>query len=170
MKAYILIRALVKTDVPEDVRLTDAAKALADETHSNLESIGQEVLSVFAGSPPRDALDKLGEGRDAYTLDMVERIADGREMLTPTRGILRAAVEDRDFWMRLHADAHDAIATWQNSSGPVADAIARGTMNEAFQAFIKHHEALTAILLEYHLAGSVPWGYSAAASLKADRA
>lgn len=170
MKAYILIRALVKTDKPEGVSLAEQSQHLADEVHSNLESVGEDVLDVFAGSPPRDALDKLGENRDAYTLAMVERIADGRETLQPTRGILRAAVEDRDFWCRMHADAHDEIADWQNRSVAIADAIGRGTIHEAFQVFVKHHEALTAILRTHHLIGPVPFGYVAAAHLKADRA
>lgn len=125
-KAYIYIRALVKTDAPDGTPVTEQAMALRDEVHSNLESCGEDVLVVLAGAPPRDSLEKLGENRDIYTIEMVEKMAAGDPAvlhLPVTRGILRAAVEDRDLWLRSWADAQDRISEWSVDDAQGFDAI-----------------------------------------------
>lgn len=157
MKAYILIRALVKTDISNGVNLDDTAQVLRDEVHSDLESIGQDVLMVTTSAPPRDALEKLGDNRDAYTLDFADRIIDGRELMNPTRGILRAVGEDRDYWVRRFTDLHEDIAKWQLAGLTSAvNVLAAPDSVGVMRAFTLHHEALLAVLAKHGLMGMKP--------------
>lgn len=126
-KSYVLIRALVKTDAPDGTPVAEQAEALRDEVHSNLESVGEDVLCCFATAPPVDALTKIaGEAPDSYTLVMVEKMAAGEPSvlhIAVTRGILRAAVEDRDFWMAKWIDAQQRISAWSVDDDQGFDAI-----------------------------------------------
>lgn len=112
-KAYVLIRALVKTDAPDGTPLAEQAEALRNEVASNLESTGEDVIHVSA-SAPGNGFQWKGQGGtpDRLTLDLVEDIAAGKSPIQPTVGLLRTALEDRDFWLKTWTEAHRRVTEW----------------------------------------------------------
>lgn len=123
-KAYVLIRALVKTDAPDGTPVAEQAEALRNEVASNLESTGEDVIHVSA-SAPGNGFQWKGQGGtpDRLTLDLVEDIAAGKSPIQPTVGLLRTALEDRDFWLKLWADARRRISDWSIDDAQGYDSI-----------------------------------------------
>lgn len=112
-KAYVLIRALVKTDAPDGTPVAEQAEALRNEVASNLESTGEDVLHVSA-SAPGNGFQWKGQGGepDRLTMDLVEAIAAGTSTIQPTVGLLRTALEDRDFWLKTWTEAQRRVTEW----------------------------------------------------------
>lgn len=174
----VILRVVVA--VPADDFGRRTLKRLQDEVQSNLESCDENVLHVGAELLMAPEALKREADHDGPTFELARLIAEGKTLIKPTPGILKAIIAEHDHWCQQWAEAVRAVSAWSADDEQGFDALIElvhtlGLVSDSERARVDarrlqpgedgYHEPVNALELRRELTDWMVAGVDAAAEV-----